>query len=210
MSGDRVSESVASEQAAREKYQMLRDSTKKNESEEATIEADNIRRKQLMYASSLGDEEKVHEILKEGVDPNFIDEDGNSALHKASWFGHQNVVKVILAAGGDANIKDEVGETPLHKASERGHSQIVELLHNFGAKVTARSEIQGRTVCRRNSFKITNCKKSLPPKTSWQRVEVRGSLRPRRWYCPFRSWLDFRGRFVPPGSAQHSEQEACE
>ena len=84
MSGDRVSESVASEQAAREKYQMLRDSTKKNESEEATIEADNIRRKQLMYASSLGDEEKVHEIInwntEESIDENKMDPFDESIL----------------------------------------------------------------------------------------------------------------------------------
>ena len=70
---------------------------------------------------------------------NVKDDDGRTALYKASWNGHTEMVARLLAAGADVEAKDNDGFTALIRASGKGHTEIVEMLLNAGADVNAKT-----------------------------------------------------------------------
>jgi hypothetical protein len=51
-------------------------------------------------------------LLDAGVDVNFQNNDGATALHIASFFCRVEIVKMLLAAGADKTIKNKFGATP--------------------------------------------------------------------------------------------------
>merc|ERR1712194_653187 len=46
-----------------------------------------------------------------GSDPNFVNNDGRTALHRAAFGGHQSCVNLLVAAGADPRIKDKNRDT---------------------------------------------------------------------------------------------------
>lgn len=79
-------------------------------------------------------------LVDSGVDINWQDEIGETALHVAARFGHRDCAKILLEGTIDLKADVELVEkafswTPLHIASVDGHLQIVELLVAAGAEI---------------------------------------------------------------------------
>jgi glycerophosphodiester phosphodiesterase len=75
----------------------------------------------------------VRLLVEAGVDINWQDETGETALHVAARFGHDKCAKILLEGTKDQTADVELTEnafswTPLHVASVDGHLSIVELL----------------------------------------------------------------------------------
>ncbi|TVY64324.1 Glycerophosphodiester phosphodiesterase GDE1 [Lachnellula suecica] len=79
-------------------------------------------------------------LVDAGVDINWQDETGETALHVAARFGHEDCAKTLLNGTVDQKANVELAEksfswTPLHVACVDGHLSIVELLIEAGAEV---------------------------------------------------------------------------
>ncbi|KUJ23188.1 GDPD-domain-containing protein [Mollisia scopiformis] len=77
-------------------------------------------------------------LVDAGVDINWQDETGETALHVAARFGHADCAKILLEGTPDQKADFELTEktfswTPLHVACVDGHLSIVELLVAAGS-----------------------------------------------------------------------------
>ncbi|EHK97661.1 putative Glycerophosphodiester phosphodiesterase GDE1 [Glarea lozoyensis 74030] len=82
----------------------------------------------------------VQLLVNAGVDINWQDETGETALHVAARFGHDECAKALLSGTADQRADVELAEnsfswTPLHIACVDGHQSIVELLIAAGADI---------------------------------------------------------------------------
>ncbi len=87
----------------------------------------------LVDAVRAGDGAAVASLLKQGVDANAPEPDGNTALH---WSAHLNDVKtvqVLLSAGANVNALNRYGISPAALACENGGAVILEKLLAGGA-----------------------------------------------------------------------------
>lgn len=82
----------------------------------------------LIGASYCGDVDVIAGLLKKGVDVNFVDDYGRTALYFACSRGQTQVVKQLLDAGADRNIKDKKKRSVLDIAQKYGYQDIVLLL----------------------------------------------------------------------------------
>ncbi|OLN92276.1 Glycerophosphodiester phosphodiesterase GDE1 [Colletotrichum chlorophyti] len=83
----------------------------------------------------------VEMLVEAGVDINWQDKTGETALHLAARFGHDEIARVLLKGTDEQKADIEIAEntyawTPLHVAAVDGHLSVVELLVNAGAEVT--------------------------------------------------------------------------
>jgi ankyrin repeat protein len=62
-----------------------------------------------VVASYAGDQESVSALLQAGADPNAIDIDSASPLHKAAFNGHTEVCTMLLEKGSDIDARDGQG-----------------------------------------------------------------------------------------------------
>ena len=65
-------------------------------------------------------------MLDSGVDPNFQNRLGTTALMMASAWGYTEIVRLLLENGADPNIGDEDGDTPLFYAPK--NSEVYKIL----------------------------------------------------------------------------------
>ncbi|KAL9027257.1 MAG: hypothetical protein Q9196_004192 [Gyalolechia fulgens] len=91
----------------------------------------------------------VQLLVKAGVDLDYQDDQGETALHLAARFGHVACATALLAGSelqkADIELEESVfGWTPLFVASVEGHSSIVELLVAAGANL-AKADTSGWT-----------------------------------------------------------------
>jgi glycerophosphodiester phosphodiesterase len=95
----------------------------------------------------LATKSNFHKIVKllvdAGVDINFQDEQGETALHTAARFGHEDCARALLANTGPFRANVEITEksfgwTPLFIACVNGHLPIVKLLIDAGAQTSVR------------------------------------------------------------------------
>ncbi|XP_061198294.1 uncharacterized protein LOC133206356 [Saccostrea echinata] len=79
----------------------------------------------------------MQQLVKYGLDVNFMDKNGASLLHYAVLSGDKSFVECVLQARKPANInlKDKTGRSALYKATEKGFLDIVELLIAHKAEV---------------------------------------------------------------------------
>ncbi|KAK7229034.1 hypothetical protein V2G26_001204 [Clonostachys chloroleuca] len=83
----------------------------------------------------------VEMLIKAGVDVNWKDKDGETALHLAARFGHLESAEVLVKGSDSQKADLEASEntyawTPLHVAAVDGHLPIVKLLVESGANVS--------------------------------------------------------------------------
>ncbi|KAK0747691.1 Glycerophosphoryl diester phosphodiesterase family-domain-containing protein [Apiosordaria backusii] len=82
----------------------------------------------------------VEMLVDAGVDINWQDKTGETALHIAARFGHDECARVLLKGTADQKADFELTEkafawTPLHIAAVDGHLSVVKLLVEAGAEV---------------------------------------------------------------------------
>ncbi|KAK5115613.1 hypothetical protein LTR85_009784 [Meristemomyces frigidus] len=82
----------------------------------------------------------VRLLVDAGVEVNYQDQQGETALHVAARFGHDECARILLSSSGTFGVNIELAEktygwTPLFVASVDGHMEIVKLLVQKGAHV---------------------------------------------------------------------------
>ena len=87
----------------------------------------------LEEAAACGDLSTVRLLLDHGVDPNYRDREGWSAIHWAAEEGHVDIVDLLLMLGADVNVVSYSGTSPLHCAANGGHVRVVTELVRRGA-----------------------------------------------------------------------------
>jgi len=85
----------------------------------------------LMLAVQSGEDEKVKEMLQEGVNPNDVNLDGITALHYAVAAQNVVIVRLLLEYNADSNIQGHDGKTPLHVASHQSAFSIAQELMQY-------------------------------------------------------------------------------
>lgn len=84
-------------------------------------------RLELLECARYGELEDMLELLRLGVDVNFADQGGNTAVHKASANGHAEVLAALFEKGAKI-LPNLNGNTALHYAALMGQKAAVELL----------------------------------------------------------------------------------
>jgi ankyrin repeat protein len=113
----------------------------------------------LYEAIRQGDEARVLELLKAGIDPNstwgaFFLLHASSAigmvppLHYALWRDEPKIAIDLVEAGADPNSRDRLGRTALIVAANAGHEKLVRALLAKGADPRAPSSSDGETPLR--------------------------------------------------------------
>lgn len=77
----------------------------------------------------------------------FVDDDGNTALHKAALNDYAEIADVLLRANANADAKDKDGWTSLHAAAYNDKADVVEVLLRANADVNA-ATMDGSTALR--------------------------------------------------------------
>lgn len=85
-------------------------------------------------------ETQLTQLIASGTSVDATDEDGETALMRASDEGLSGAVQLLIKHGADVNRKDEDGRTPLMFAADEGHTEVVKELISAGADVNARDE----------------------------------------------------------------------
>lgn len=102
--------------------------------------------KDLIQAAD-GDLELVRSLVTQGVDVNFVDDFGETALTNASRCGRIKIVEFLLNSGADINLQfiDKTGWTALMCAGFFGHKELVTYLVVQGANPQLQNK-KGETV----------------------------------------------------------------
>jgi ankyrin repeat protein len=103
--------------------------------------------KLIYYAGGGGQTEDVEKLVKGGVDVDWQDDKGDTALMKAAVEGFWDVVDVLLSHKADPNIQNNSGETALILAtsySDENYPKIIELLSSHGADLNLKNS-EGQT-----------------------------------------------------------------
>ena len=84
----------------------------------------------LRHAAETGDIVGVKEILKHTpeIAIDAVDDQGYTALYRASLYGRTQVVDYLLKHGANPDMRDRDGATPLHAAASKGYGKIMRLL----------------------------------------------------------------------------------
>lgn len=89
----------------------------------------------LIEAAHDGDRATVQRELQAGVDVNYQNNYGWTALMFAAFSGHTPVVQLLLDAGAHVDLRNITGKTALMWATWKGHTPVVQLLLEAGANV---------------------------------------------------------------------------
>ena len=87
----------------------------------------------IIPASDRGHVDYVRRVVKTGIDVDFVNDLGWTAMLEAVILGdgterYQEIVQILLDAGADPSIGDKDGVTPLQHARSKGHSEIARIL----------------------------------------------------------------------------------
>ncbi len=103
-----------------------------------------IHRRWIINAIDMGSVGSIAWMLSKGIDLNFRDDDGYTALHSAlerSVADRHHVLRLLLAAGAPVNRNGIHGYTPAHFAAAKGDVEALRLLIDHGADLSIRTEI---------------------------------------------------------------------
>ena len=93
----------------------------------------------LLHASEHGDVAEVNRLIAADADVNATDNNGWTALHRATGNFEIviEIVKLLIAAGANVNAVNNNGNTALRFATWDGNAEVVKLLIAAGANVNA-------------------------------------------------------------------------
>ena len=94
------------------------------ESRDMTPEEESL---ELLECARYGEDEELQQLINKGTPVNFTDDQGNTALHRASANGHLSIVK-LLALAGSNHVANNSGNFPLHWAVQQGHLEVTKAL----------------------------------------------------------------------------------
>ncbi|MGE3262141.1 MAG: ankyrin repeat domain-containing protein [Bacteriovoracia bacterium] len=80
---------------------------------------------QLMDQVMMGNLPKVQNLVKNGANVNYQDEDGNSSLHFAVLKEHQEIIQFLIIKGAKVNIQTKMGTTPLMQVAIDNAPKII-------------------------------------------------------------------------------------
>lgn len=85
-------------------------------------------------AAQKGNLAVVQSLLKQNVDVNAAQGDGNTALHWAAYRDDLEMARLLIQAGANVKVRTRLGGmTPLHLAATNGSAAIIDLLLKAGA-----------------------------------------------------------------------------
>lgn len=87
-----------------------------------------------LSSARLGDTAQLVDLLKRGVDPNTLDEQGNTLLILAAREGNTETVKALLPFKPKLSHRNLAGDSALMLATLRGSLDLVDLLVAAGAE----------------------------------------------------------------------------
>jgi hypothetical protein len=85
----------------------------------------------LHQAASVGDGEKVMQLLNGGGNPKAVDENGRTPLHLSAEHGHMDTSRMLLQGGADANAKDIHGLRAIDYAVAGNHNGTADIIQPF-------------------------------------------------------------------------------
>lgn len=90
----------------------------------------------LLYAADIGDKESIGQLIDDGVNPDFENYDGVTAIMLASQQGYDDIVEYLIKCGADVNKKSDYnGITPIISAVRNDFLRTAEILIRNGANV---------------------------------------------------------------------------
>jgi ankyrin repeat protein len=87
----------------------------------------------LFQAAKLGETDTVLRLIKEGVNINAQDSNGQTATMIATYNNDVTTAKVLIEAGADVNIQDDIKNNPFLYAGAEGYLDILKLTIKAGA-----------------------------------------------------------------------------
>jgi serine/threonine-protein phosphatase 6 regulatory ankyrin repeat subunit B len=101
----------------------------------------------LIYQALYNEDKKLaKELIKTGANIQAVSEDGEQAIHEASWRGWDDFIQLLVDNGADVDVLVSdgfyKGYTPLHFASEYGRIDTVQLLLDLGANIQIKNNDQ--------------------------------------------------------------------
>jgi palmitoyltransferase len=112
----------------------LQKSTKDDENPLKNIDCSDF---PIVKAVQYGAQDRVLQLINEGVDVNKPDDENISLLHWASINNRREIIKLLLEKGADVNvIGGDLNSSPIHWAVRQGHLASTVLLLKAGADAT--------------------------------------------------------------------------
>lgn len=99
----------------------------------------------LLLAATNGNANDLRSLLNNGVDVNYENDHGITALTQAAQAGHTSIVQELLERGANVNHRRAPGDTALMLASRRGDASTVQALLAAGADANMKSGRGGMT-----------------------------------------------------------------
>ena len=77
------------------------------------------------------------EYIKQGVNVDMVNQDGQSFIMLAAYHGHAELVRQLAAVGADVNLLNDRGQSPLAGAIFKKEDAVIDALRDAGADPTA-------------------------------------------------------------------------
>lgn len=89
----------------------------------------------LIWASEMDSLECVRLLLRAGADPNDVEYDGWSPLHRVARNDHAAIAELLLMHGARVDQRDSKGHTPMDWALDREHTSVIDVLRRWGPSI---------------------------------------------------------------------------
>lgn len=100
----------------------------------------------LHEAIKKSQEDRIADLIAQGVPIDAQDKKGRTALHYAAKLGDEGIAKLLMRHGADVNITDLRDRAPLHYAARSGDENTVSSLINSGANIRVDADDSGSTL----------------------------------------------------------------
>jgi ankyrin repeat protein len=106
--------------------------------------------------------EKLEEILlnEKFINLNYIDNEGQTPLHRSCKIGNLNIVKILINNGASLNLTNRYGWYPIHIASYFGYIKVVMYLIEQQKSTNESTTIED---CRLGGGSVSSTPDSTPP-----------------------------------------------